>query len=96
MSTYYTLPQRPNEAEPVVVELEDVPTADDLVRMGLAEPQPKGIRISDEGHALMGEIMRRNGRALAAAEAARPTAPTRPLLTARQQAYLWAREAFGD
>lgn len=49
---------------------ERVPTADELVGMGFAERDrmvPKGslsrIKVSDEGHALMGAAMRRNAQA---------------------------------
>lgn len=94
--TARTLPRRSTEAEPVVVELEDVLTIADLVRMHLAEPRERGTWVSPEGHALMGEVMRRNAAALAAAEAARPPIRTQPALSARQAALQWAREAFGE
>ncbi|QZD98170.1 DNA binding protein [Microbacterium phage Blett] len=106
--TTVTLPQRANEAEPVVVEIEHVPTLAELAKMSTPERmlcrvvgrtskgEPSIFQPTAEGHALLGEIMRRNGRALAAAEAARPPIRTQPVLSARQAALQWAREAFGE
>ncbi|AWN03236.2 hypothetical protein PBI_APPA_55 [Microbacterium phage Appa] len=106
--TTRTLPQRANEDEPVVVEIEHVPTLAELVKMSTPERvlcrvvqrntkgEPTIFAPTTEGHALLGEIMRRNGRALAAAEAARPPIRTQPVLSARQAALQWAREAFGE
>lgn len=90
----YSLPRREAEAEPVVVELEPVPTVDDLVRMGYAEPAPKGVRVLPRGHALMGEIMRRNGAKMREIEEQRPPVQPQPKMTPAQAAYLWARDAF--
>lgn len=90
------LARRSAEPEPPVVDVEHVPTADELVGMGLATREPKGIGIKPEGHALIGEIMRRNGRAAAAAEAVRPPIVKRPPMTPEQQAAAWAREAFAE
>ncbi|QCQ57587.1 hypothetical protein SEA_WARREN_55 [Microbacterium phage Warren] len=106
--TAVTFPRRSNEAEPVVVEIEHVPTLAELVKMSTPERvlcrvvqrntkgEPSIFQPTAEGHALLGEIMRRNGRALAAAEAARPPIRTQPVLSARQAALQWAREAFGE
>ncbi|QYC54389.1 helix-turn-helix DNA binding domain protein [Microbacterium phage Pickles13] len=106
--TAVTLPRRSTEAEPVVVEIEHVPTLAELAKMSTPERmlcrvvqrntkgEPTIFAPTAEGHALLGEIMRRNGRALAAAEAARSGIRTQPLLSARQAAMQWAREAFGE
>jgi len=105
----HTFPQRAAEAEPLTIELEDVPTLLDLVQRGkddgveyvrivgrTSKGEPNVFAPTAAGHALLGEIMRRNGRALAAAEATRPPVTTAPPLSAAQEAALWAREAFGD
>lgn len=81
----HTFPQRDAETEPLTIELEDVPTLLELVARGktdgieyarIAGRTTKGapdvFNLTPEGHALLGEIMRRNGRAHAAAEATRP------------------------
>lgn len=105
--TAQTLPQRSTEVEPVIVEIEHVPTLAELAKMSTPERMlcrvvqrntkgdPSIFQPTTEGHALLGEIMARNGRALAAAEAARPAIAAKSLLTPKQEAYLWAREAFG-
>ena len=103
-----TFPRRSTEAEAVTVELEDVPTMRQLVERGKTDGveyvrivsrttkgEPNVFQPTAAGHALLGEIMRRNGRVLAAAESARPAIAAKSLLTPKQEAYLWAREAFG-
>lgn len=103
----YTLPRRSREAEPVVVELEPVPTIRELAeRKGApvyatvvsrtTKGEPNVWMLTQAGHALLGEIMRRNGQRLAEAEAQRPPIKTDPDLTPAQKAAKWAREAFAD
>lgn len=96
------LPRRSREDTPVRVEVEPVPTADDLVRMSAgagpiyAEPAKRGIRVTAAGHELMGDIMRRNAAAVRAANEARPPIIEAPPMSAAQQAHLWALQAFAD
>lgn len=103
-----TLPRRSTEDVAAVVGLEDVPTMRDLVDRGKSDGveyvrivgrtskgEPNVFQPTAAGHALLGEIMRRNGRALAAVESTRPAIAHKSLLTPKQEAYLWAREAFG-
>lgn len=105
----HTFPKRSTEAVALTVEIEHVPTLLELVERGKADGveyvrivgrtakgEPNVFSPTPEGHALLGEIMRRNGRALAAAEATRPPVQTVPPLTPTQEADAWAREAFGD
>lgn len=103
-----TFPRREAEAETVAVEIEAVPTVQELVAMSTPERvlakvvewtekgKPSKWTITDAGHALLGEIMRRNGRLLAEAESKRPAVITQPPLTPSQQAAAWAAEAFAD
>lgn len=108
MSTH-TFPHRSTEDEPLSVEIEDVPTLRDLVERGKTDGieyvkimgrttkgEPNQFQPTAAGHALLGDIMRRNGRALAAAEATRPAISAKALLTPKQEAYLWAQKAFGE
>jgi hypothetical protein len=88
-----SLPRRDAEPAAPVVDIEPVPTADELVSRGLATREPKGIGIKPEGHALLGEIMRRNAAKISAAEATRPPIRSREI-SAKQAAHLWAAEMF--
>lgn len=88
--------RRSRENVPVVVELEDVPRAADLIARGMAEPHPRGILILPAGHALLGEIQARNAAKVRAALEQRPPIVEAPPMSAAQQAHLWAQQAFTD
>lgn len=53
--------QRPKSGEPVPTEYDGVPTADHLIRLGLATRTATGhIHITAEGHALLGKALHNN------------------------------------
>lgn len=56
--------RRTKAAEPRLLEVGGVPTAVGLANMGreYAYAAPKGIHITDRGHALLGEKLREKGR----------------------------------
>ena len=87
-------------------ELEHVPTCAELVKSKLAtviaankQGVPTTVRISNEGHQLLGEIMRRNGLAMRAYDEANPSRMTllrREQEAARDRARSWAEDAFAE
>lgn len=89
-----------------MIELEHVPTCDELVRQKLArvvkytqKGKPTIYSISDEGHRLLGEIMRRNGAAQRAHDEANPSRVVQLRAqreAARLDARRWAEDAFAE
>lgn len=89
-----------------MIELEHVPTCAELVQQGLARAvgyTKKGASstytISDEGHRLLGEIMRRNGAAQRAHDEAHPSRVVQLRAqreAARRDALRWAEDAFAE
>lgn len=100
-------PQRSTESKRVEIEIEHVPTISELVEMSKGDPDPyaraitrnkKGeitlAELTTRGGNYLSEIMRRNGRALAAADEPRPPVATTPQKTPAQIAHEWARDNF--
>lgn len=52
--------RKTTKEEPKILEIDGIPTAQGLVAMGrkYAQPTPKGIHITPEGHALIGQALR--------------------------------------